>query len=80
MFKNLFIFCRIYTEPNGNRLKLIISEIQSIDTGTYNCTGRVTNIPSSWSFELQAFGKLAIVSFKHYLKFFQLKQNLSVTS
>lgn len=50
--------CRVYSQPIGSSLKLYVSGISARDTGKYNCTGRVDNIPAHWSFELQAYGRL----------------------
>ncbi|XP_067940027.1 fasciclin-2-like [Watersipora subatra] len=51
---------RIYTLASGSSLRLFVTELRDIDTGIYNCTGRVNNIPSNWSFELQAYEGLEV--------------------
>ena len=49
-------YYRVYTRSLGSSLKLFINRIDAADTGVYNCTGRVDNIPAHWSFELQGYG------------------------
>jgi len=51
------LFHRVYTQMKGTSLRLYITDVKADDTGTYNCTGRVDNIPSHWAFELQAYGE-----------------------
>ena len=53
-------YYRVYTLSLGSSLKLFINRIDAADTGVYNCTGRVDNIPAHWSFELQGYGTILL--------------------
>ena len=53
-------YYRVYTLALGSSLKLFINRIDAADTGVYNCTGRVDNIPAHWSFELQGYGTVLL--------------------